>query len=436
MHGLALLVAALCVVANAFFVAAEFAFAKVRPTALEAMARAGDARAARAVRMSKHLFAYLSAAQLGITLASLGLGWIGEPALAEMLAPPLTALGASDGLVHGVSYAVAFAGISILHIVVGEQVPKTLAIQRPEAVARWTGLPLRVFSLVTWPFMWSLNGLSNVILRAIGFPSVAHAEGKLSAEEMRLIIQASFGDAAAMDRKRDLLERVLRGTDRAVRSVMVPRVDMTVLSDEDDADGALALVRHHGYSRYPVCEGGDPDRVLGYVHVKDVFTAPLHESLSAVKRDVLFVPETTTVGDLLSEFQLTSIPLAIVVDEYGGTSGLVTVEDVVEEMVGEIQDEHDLELPKVTRRDDGSVVVAGAVPLGEIQLEGLDLEADDVADTVGGFVVAKLGRLARPGDRVVAGEWEIVVQDVRRRRVFRVAMIPLSRRSARERPPS
>ena len=421
---IALVLAIFCVGANAFFVAAEFAFAKVRPSSLQALARAGDPRAERALVMTRRLDAYLSATQLGITLASLGLGWLGEPALADLIEPPLRELGASDAVVHGIAYSLAFAVISLLHIVIGELVPKSLAIQRPEAVSRWTGWLLRSFFLLTYPAMWVLNGLSIAILRLLRLPPVSHVEGKLTPEEIRIIIQASFGDVG--DRRRDLMERVLRGTERPIRAVMVPRVDMVTLSTDESIERCLALVRRHGYSRYPLCDEGDPDKVVGYVHVKDVLTAVSEKtmSLSALKRDVLFVPESNAVGEVLSEFQLTNIPFAIVVDEYGGTSGLVTVEDVVEEMVGEIQDEHDAERPRVITRNDGSVAVDGSVGLDELRLDGLTVEDLDGPDTLGGYVVASLGRLARPGDRVRAGAWDLVVEDVRRRRIARLGVVP------------
>ncbi|MEM9196077.1 MAG: hemolysin family protein [Myxococcota bacterium] len=432
---LALILAALCVVANAFFVAAEFAFAKVRPTSLDALGRAGDAKAALAYQMTKRLDAYLSATQLGITLASLGLGWLGKPALAQLIEPPMRALGASEALIDGVATTGAFTTISLLHIILGELVPKSAAIQYPETVARWTGRVLRYFFLLTWPAMWVLNGLSNLTLRLLRLPPMEHAEGKLSAEEIRLIINASFGDSSAEDRKRDLLERVLKGTDHPVRSIMVPRVDIVTVAPTDDLDHCLELVRTHGYSRYPVCKEGNPDEVLGYVHIKDLLTAagarrngsgqsnaPLSEiRVEALRRDVLFIPENTRVGELLTEFQATHIPIAIVVDEYGGTDGLVTVEDVVEEMVGEIQDEHDAERPRIVTRDDGTIVVNGSVPLHELELPGLTIEEDEEPDTVGGYVVDRLGRLARPGDRVQWGPFDLVVEDVRRRRVARVA---------------
>jgi CBS domain containing-hemolysin-like protein len=417
-----LLLALFCVVANAFFVATEFAFVKVRPASLAADARAGDASAARALAMTKKLDSYLSSMQLGITLASLGLGWLGEPALADLIHPPLSAIGASEAVVHGIAYAIAFGIITLFHIVLGEQVPKLFAIRYPVVVSRVTAAPMMAFFAITWPAMWVLDALSAVVLRLLRVPPDMKGEGKLSPDEIRVIIQASFSHEGERDRKRDLLERVLRGTDRPARAVMVPRVDMVVLSTTDDVDSCLEMVKKHGYSRYPLCQDGNPDRVIGYVHVKDLLTAAAEASatLTPVKRDVLFVPETTSAGDLLSEFQLTGTPIAIVVDEYGGTDGLVTVEDVVEEMVGEIQDEHDSERPRVVTHEDGSISVDGAVVLGEVGLDGLALDEEKEDQLVSAYVVEALGHLARQGDRIRCGAWDITVEVVRRRRVNRV----------------
>lgn len=417
-----LLFALLCVAANAFFVAAEFAMAKVRPTSLDAMARAGDVKAKRALGVTRRLDAYLTATQIGITLASLGLGSL-EPQLATLIEPLLEAVGAPPTVVHRVAFGLTFAGITALHIVLGELIPKSYAIQQPENVARHTAIWMVGFYWVIFPALIILNSISNLTLRLVGLPPTEHAEGKLSLEELRLVVRASLGDEG--EKKRELLERVLRGTDRPLRAVMVPRVDMTTLSLEDDFQSVLEQVRRHGFSRYPIAENGDPDKVAGYVYVKDVLMAarPPRDGLRGLKRDVLFAPESLTVGELLGQFQRTKIPIAIVVDEYGGTSGLVTLEDVVEEIVGEIQDEHDFEQPRITRLENGTVVVDGSLPFDELAIEGLELPAREGGETIGGYVVAALGRLAHPGDRVRLGGWDAVVEDVRRRRVNRVSFV-------------
>lgn len=436
---LAIGAALVCVAANAFFVAAEFAFAKVRPSALKTLVQQGDRQAARALDMTERLDAFLSATQLGITLASLALGWLGKPAVATLLYRPLHAAAGvlspvldqigvgPDEFIHGAAYALAFATISLFHIVIGELVPKSIAIQYPEQVSRVTSSTLLAFSRFTAPAMWVLNGLSNAVLRLFRLPPVSHTDGKLSAEEIRIIIRASFGESEAAGRKRELLERVLRGTDRPVRAIMIPRVDMVTVPLNETVEHCLELVRRYGFSRYPLCEAGDPDKVLGYVHIKDILTAAEDDiPLESLKRDILYVPESTKVGDVLSEFQQTALHIAIVVDEYGGTDGLVTLEDVVEEMVGEIQDEHDPGQSRTVTQDNGRLKVFGSLPLHDLELQGLRLSEGEDPDTVGGLIVGRLGRLARPGDRVNVGQYQFLVEDVRRRRISRVAIRPLT----------
>jgi CBS domain containing-hemolysin-like protein len=419
---LALFAALLCVLANAFFVAAEFALAKVRPTALQAMMKEGDASATRAYAITQRLDAYLSATQLGITLASLGLGWLGEPAMERLLAPPLHALGLDEATASGVAVTMGFMVISAMHIVVGELVPKSIAIQNPEKVSRHSAIFLRAFFVVSYPALWVLNGASNMVLRAMGLPAPQHAEGKLSLEELRLVIQASFDELEA--KKRDLLERVLRATDRPVRAIMVPRVDMEVLSLQDGYTQWMAKVRRFGFSRYPVSEDGDPDHVVGYVYVKDLLMTGGRDrppSIVSLKRDILIVPEGQTVGEVLEQFQRSKIPIALVVDEYGGTAGLVTLEDVVTEIVGDLQDEITMGIAtRIHRTEDGSLVVDGTVPIDEVQLADQRIPELEGGDTVGGYVIASLGRLASPGDLIDLGRWELLVEDVRARRVHRV----------------
>lgn len=431
-----LLLSLVCVAANAFFVAAEFALAKVRPSALEALAKNGDKDAARAFKITKRLDAYLSATQLGITLASLGLGWLGEPALARLIVGLLAGLGLVDpshgealpGWAHGIAATVAFSIISVAHIVVGELVPKSLAIQRPEQVSRLSSRPLKLFYFLSFPALWVLNGASNFVLRLLKLPAPEHAEGKLSHEELRLLIKASFSQRGIEGTKRELLERVLRATDRPVRAVMIPRVDMEVLSTADDFETCMRKVRRCGFSRYPVAEDGDPDKIGGYIYVKDLLMAAQRPrgKIGDLKRDILFVPESRTVGELLSEFQATKIPFALVVDEYGGTSGLVTLEDVVEEIVGDIQDELHIDESRVRLTPEGGAIVDGSMPIDDLSLEGLEAPPIEGAETVSGYILATLGRLAHPGDRIRLGDFEAVVEDVRERRVHRVAVRPLS----------
>ncbi len=422
---LALVGALFCVVANGFFVAAEFSFAKVRATSLEAAAKT-DPAAARALFILRHLDEYLAATQLGITLASLGLGSLGEDAGAGLIEPILARFGL-ESMAHGLAFAISLSVISSLHVVVGELVPKSLALMRAEQIAKFSSTPLRIFYFSVYPALWLLNRTSNFVLRAMRLPAPDHAEGKLSLEELHLLIAASLpGDDA--QKQRDILERVLRATDRPVRAIMVPRVDMHILSIADDPDTALAKMRKHGYSRYPVSRDENPDHVMGYIYLKDLLLREGKErpTVASMKRDILIVPESRTVGEILEEFQSTKIPIALVVDEYGGTSGLVTMEDAIAELVGDLTDElKGNNQPRVVREADGSVVVDGALAVDDLDLDGFKLPEMENADTVGGYVVATLERLAGPGDRIEIEGWEIVVEDVRQRRVNRVRFRPI-----------
>lgn len=425
---IALFVAILCVFANAFFVAAEFAIARVRPTALKARAQEGDTLAKRALRMLTRIDAYLAATQLGITLASLGLGWMGEPALARFIEVPLTSVGIPISAVHGIALAAAFAVISLLHIVVGELVPKSLAILRPATITRLTVGPLTAFYYLMYPILFILNGISIALLRGAGLEPRTGSEIRLSADELRYIIKASFENDERQDTKRDLIERVLRVTDKPVRSIMIPRVDMVTLSLDSHLPDWIETIRKSGFSRYPMAEGGDPDKIVGYLYAKDMLLAESRpkQGIRALKRDVLFVPGTSSIGDLLTRFQSTGIPLAIVVDEYGGTSGLATVKDVVEELVGDIRDELDGHEPEFEVRENGIVVADGSLPIAEAPLNRTDADIAHSDDTIGGYIISKLGRLARPGDQVRIGDYEVIVEDVRQRRIGRVVFRPWS----------
>lgn len=416
----------LCVLANAFFVATEFALAKVRPTSLKALAATGDVKAQAALAAIRKLDGYLAATQLGITLASLALGWLGEPAVATLLSPILSQFGVTEKASHAISLTIAFVIISVLHIILGELVPKSLAIQFPESVSRQTAATMGVVYWLFSPALWVLNGASNVLLRAVGVRPAEHGSDSLSVAELRIVLQSSFAETGLDQRKRETLTRVLGGFDLPVRAIMVPRVDMTTLALADSPEVSLKAARHHGFSRYPVSEHGGADEITGYLYVKDLFVSPAggSENLRARVRKVLFVPGSSLVGDVLSEFQREGVPIAIVVDEFGGTSGLVTLEDAVEAVVGEITDELDKEAPRFQLREDGTIIADGAVLVHELMVAGLDTGSADAEDTLAGYITASLGRPAHPGDEVRIGAYDAIVDDVRRRRVRRVVLRP------------
>jgi len=416
----------LCVLTNAFFVATEFALAKVRPTSLKALAATGDAKAQAALAAIRKLDGYLAATQLGITLSSLALGWLGEPAVATLLSPVLSQFGVAEKASHAISLTTAFVIISVLHIILGELVPKSLAIQFPEAVSRQTAATMRVVYWLFSPALWVLNGVSNRLLRAVGVRPVEHGSDSLSVAELRIVLQSSFAETGLDQRKRETLTRVLGGFDLPVRAIMVPRVDMTTLALADSPEVSLKAARHHGFSRYPVSEHGGADEITGYLYVKDLFVSPAggSENLRARVRKVLFVPGSSLVGDVLSEFQREGVPIAIVVDEFGGTSGLVTLEDAVEAVVGEITDELDKEAPRFQLREDGTIIADGAVLVHELIVVGLDTGGADAEDTLAGYITASLGRPAHPGDEVRIGAYDAIVDEVRRRRVRRVVLRP------------
>ena len=421
---LALIAAIVCVFANAFFVAAEFALARVRPTEVEALAHTGDKQAVRTLRISRQLDSYLTATQLGITLASLGLGWLGEPALAHLIEAPLMSVGLSQATVHGVALAVSFGIISILHIVVGELVPKSLAIMQPLTVSRWTSRPMVAFYYAMFVVIYPLNAFSLYLLRRAGLQPGEQSEHELSAEEIRLIVRDSFKDENKQGTKRELLERVLLATDRPVRAIKIPRVDMVTLSLTADIDHWLDTIRKSGFSRYPVSENGDPDKIVGYIYAKDLLLSEAQpkRGLRVLKRDLLFVPESCTVGDVLTRFRATRIPVAVVVDEYGGTSGLVTVKDLVDELVGDLFDELGVDERQLVEREDGVLVADGSLPIADLPFQVPVASVNGSCDTLGGYIIAQLGRLARPGDHVRLGEFEVTVEDVRSRRISRVVL--------------
>ncbi len=421
-----LLLALLFVLANGFFVAAEFAIVKVRSTQITELADQGSRRAKMAKRLIRHLDAYLSATQLGITLASLALGWIGEPAFHHLIQPIFTRFHVPDSAAKTISASVAFVIISILHIVLGELAPKSIAIQKSVGTTLNTAHLLHAFYTITYPAIWLLNNVSRGILRLVGIePASEHSETAHSPEELRLILQSSEKAGILSEENREIIEGVFQFSKRTARQIMVPRTDVVILSTTKTIEENLETIRTTRHTRYPLCEGS-LDVTVGLIHVKDLMLAQLRgpgRSLQELKRDLLFVPENSTVESLLSQFIESKTHMAIVLDEYGGASGIVSLENITEELFGQIQDEFDRERPEIEPLGSGRYRVRGDYLIEDLA-DRLKIDVGEPEEeTVGGYVAARLGREVNPGDKVELGDLAISVLEAERFRVRWVLVV-------------
>jgi CBS domain containing-hemolysin-like protein len=416
------------VLLNAFFTAAELSMTRVRNTRMDELTKEGDWRA-RAVRTHQDRLQYfLSATQLGITLASLGLGWVGAPALGALLAPVLSTMGVeSEATVRSAAAVAAFVVLTFVHILVGELLPKALAIRETDRVALWTAVPMLAFRFVAAPALWLLDRTADQVLRWLRVdPRTvpdAHSE-----EELRMLLAESHRVGTLSGDKRELLENIIDYTERTAREAMIPRTDIAYLTLSRSLEENYDVITQTMHTRFPLATIGI-DHVAGMVHVKDLFLRRdrlrSSEDLLEIKRDILFVPESRPLDALLRDFQRSRTHMAMVVDEYGGTAGMITLEDVIEEIVGEIQDEFDREAPKVEETADG-LVVDGLTVLDDVW-EKLDVEVEASAEvsTIGGLVAEKLGRIPRTGDRVSTNGYELRVLEMKGRRVSKVLVARL-----------
>ena len=415
--GVSVLLALILVGLNGFFVAAEFALVKVRPTQIEPYVQAGQRRAKVTRHMLRHLDSYLSAIQLGVTLASLGLGWVGEPAFFSIVSPLLRPFAASNpDIVHTVSLTLSFLVITMLHIVLGELGPKWLAISRSEGTALWAALPLYAFHKVTYPAIWLLNRTANALLKLIGVAPAGEGETGHDEGELRLLLASSHASHVSKH-KRQLLDNIFELSHRMARQSMVPRQDVIYLSTARPLAENLRLARRSGHTRFPLCEG-DLDHVIGLIHIKDLFRRerPI-ASLKDVAREISFVPETLELDRLLKRMRTERFHLAAVIDEYGGVSGVVTLETVIEEIVGQIQDEFDVETLELQATGDGAYEVSGGMLIEDLE-EALGIELSDRdEDTIGGVVLSELGRAPLAGDKVELGPLTLEILAVHLNRI-------------------
>ena len=407
------------VLANAFFVSAEFALVGARKTRLDELARAGDGKARLARRAVQSLDRYISATQLGITLASLGLGWIGEPALSSLIQGAFRWLPGAAATIatHATASIIAFIIITILHIILGELVPKALALLYPEAVSSWVAAPLMGFAwLMAFPIA-ILNGSANWLLRLMRINPPGETERLHSPEELRMLVEQSTEGGSLLQEDARLLEGVFEFSEKTAQEVMTPRTQMVALEADLSVELAADEVAVARRSRYPVYTES-LDEIVGVVHAKDILTALRSRpgvTVRTIMRPPLFVPGTREVEDVLADMKRLKTHLAVVLDEYGGTAGLVTMEDLLEEIVGPIYDEYDPQDKSAPRA--GGPLLDGAMPISDFNTEYDEALDDTEYNTIGGYVFGQIGRLPRAGDRVPIGTRTLEVVDMDGRRV-------------------
>ncbi|MBY0088066.1 MULTISPECIES: hemolysin family protein [Brevibacillus] len=415
-----LILVMILVLLNGFFVATEFAIVKVRESRIAQLAAEGNKRAVDVERVLHNLDAYLSACQLGITLASLGLGWLGEPAVAHLLHPVFRYFHLNETVVTSISFIIAFSVITFLHIVLGELAPKTLAIQYSEKVVLAVAKPIQLFYKIMYPFIQMLNWSASHFLGLFHISLEPHQEAHTE-EEIRILVNESHKSGLIDQTELMLVDNIFDFSETMAREIMVPRTDMVVLNLRDPFDENVKHVQNGRFTRYPVVDG-DKDHVVGSLHIKDMLTGLLEgesHDLQTFMRPILTVPETISISRLLTMLQKQRGQMAIIIDEYGGTAGLVTLEDIMEEIVGDIQDEFDDERPEV-ERSDGMLSLDGRMLLEEVgDYLDIELESSDV-DTLAGWIYMQIDHPPRVGDRVKEGKYEFVVGEVDHYRITRV----------------
>ncbi|MFC7057183.1 hemolysin family protein [Halovenus salina] len=412
------------VVLNGFFVASEFAFVRIRETSVRQLAEEGRPGSAVLEEVMDKLDNYLAVTQLGITIASLGLGWVGEPAVAALLEPVLEPV-LPESALHLVAFALGFSIITFLHVVFGELAPKTIAIAEAERLALFVAPPMKIFYLLFYPGLIVFNGTANAFTRLLGVPPASETEETLEEREIRRVLARS-GEKGHVDMAEvEMIERVFDLDDTTVMEVMVPRPDVVALPADASISEIRATVLESEHTRYPVVEADDPDQIVGYVDLKDVLRATESgESVTAgdLAREVIIVPETKSVSDLLIQFREEHRQMAAVIDEWGALEGIATQEDVVEAIVGDLRDEFDAGDDEATIRkvDESQYLVDGSVPLGTLNdTLGTDFEGEGF-ETVGGLVLDHLGRAPEPNDTVEETGYMFEVTDIDGTRVSAV----------------
>lgn len=410
---ISILITLLFVFLNGFFVAAEFAIVKVRSSQLELKAQAGSRTAILSKRIVSHLDAYLAATQFGITIASLALGWIGEPVVSKIIKELIGLFGLelAPNILSTISLITAFVIITILHIVLGELAPKSLAIQRSEQTTLAVAYPLHAFYWLCRPFIWMLNGIANFILKLVGLHTVSEQE-VYSSDELRYLVDQAKESGNVDSAEFDIIQNAFDFSERTARQIMVPRTQVVAIDANDYDEKTLEFVIEEGYSRIP-CYEDNIDNTIGVVHLKDILKKMRINGtvdIRSIIRPVSFTPETKRIGQLLKEFQVKHQQIAMVLNEYGGVEGVITMEDILEELVGEIQDEYDNEIPFVEQTGDNTYSVIATAAISDINDElPHPIDKDKQYDTLAGYLIDKFGRIPNTHDKLEAEDYQFTV---------------------------
>ncbi|MEH7491797.1 hemolysin family protein [Neobacillus sp. 3P2-tot-E-2] len=411
-----LIVIAILIAFTAFFVSFEFAIVKIRSTRIDQLVAEGNKKAIAAKKIVSNLDEYLSACQLGITVTALGLGWLGEPTVEHMLHPLFTKLNIAESAAGILSFIIAFASVTFIHVVVGELAPKTIAINKAEAVTLIFAKPMIIFYRLMYPFIKVLNGSARVIVGIFGLKPASEHEEAHSEEELQLIISESYKSGEINQSEYKYVNNIFEFDDRIAKEIMVPRTEIVVFDRSQTLAECLEIVKVENYTRYPVIDG-EKDNIVGMLNMKEVLTdyisgKNLDTPIDEYTRPVIQVIESIAIHDLLVKMQKDRVHMAILMDEYGGTAGLVTVEDILEEIVGEIRDEFDEdEVPEINKISEHKTVVDGKVLIDEVNdLFGLDIH-DEEMDTIGGWILSEKMDVVE-GDKVNYGDYEFKVLEI------------------------
>lgn len=412
---------------NAFFVVAEFSLVRVRKSQVDMALDEGKSGSKYAKLVADNVNAYLSACQLGITLASLALGWLGEPAVSALISPVLSVFGLPEAVIHGIAVAVGFIIITALHIVVGELIPKSLAIFSTERYALFTATPLVWFYRITYPVMWLFNSITNGVMKLLGH-DVANEHEVYTDEEIRLLIDESTESGLIDPEQNEYVDNIFDLGDKDAEAIMTPRMDVICVDLEDSLADNMAVIQRYKYTRYPVCRDSK-DRIVGFVHVKDLYSMPADSSIEDLNvRPIEAVPEGIPIAKLLQTLQSKHTKIAVVIDEHGGTSGIVTMSDIMEQIVGRIDDEYQHDVDEVVRMDDGSYLIDGSLCIDDVEeIIGFEPEGAEECETAGGLLLNVFDRIPDEGDAITIEHGEdkatFTVVDMDRHRIDKIRVV-------------